>query len=96
MSRFTDAVRGATFDRIVCPIIFIRRNISCVGAGICCAKGARIEIHDSSVLRQSLSDELHARAFYDFDGAGRFIRFVYLVGIDYRVVLNYENDHSKP
>ena len=29
-------------------------------------------------LRQSLLDELHLRPFSDFDGAGRFIRFVYL------------------
>ena len=33
-------------------------------------------------LRRVLSDELHARAFPDFDGAGRFIRFVFLVGGD--------------
>ena len=50
-------------------------------------------IHDASDLRQSLSDELHARAFYDFDGAGRFIRFVYLVGNDDSAVLNYVNDY---
>ena len=36
--------------------------------------------NDTSDLRQSLSDELHARAFYDFEGAGRCIEFVYLVG----------------
>lgn len=41
-----------------------------------------MEIHDTSALRQSLSEELHARAFYDFDGAGTCIRFVYLVGSD--------------
>ena len=50
-------------------------------------------INDASALRQSLSDELHARAFYDFDGAGRFIRFVYLVGNDDSAVLNYVNDY---
>ncbi|MGB2333599.1 MAG: DUF3422 family protein, partial [Candidatus Puniceispirillaceae bacterium] len=50
-------------------------------------------IHDASDLRQSLSDELHARAFYDFEGAGRFIRFVYLVGNDDSAVLNYVNDY---
>ena len=50
-------------------------------------------IHDASDLRQSLSDELHARAFYDFEGAGRFIRFVYLVGNDDNAVLNYVNDY---
>ena len=41
-----------------------------------------MEIHDTSALWQSLSDELHARAFYDFVGAGPCIRFVYLVGND--------------
>ena len=41
-------------------------------------------IHDASDLRQSLSEELHAQAFYDFEDAGRFIRFVYLVGNDDR------------
>ena len=46
---------------------------------------------DASHLRQSLSDELHARAFYDFNGAGRFIRFVYLVGNDDSAVLSYVN-----
>ena len=49
-------------------------------------------IHDASDLRQSLSDELHARAFYDFEGTGRFIRFVYLVGNDDSAMLNYVND----
>ena len=28
--------------------------------------------------RKRLSDELHARPFHDFDGAGRFIRYVFL------------------
>ena len=50
-------------------------------------------IQDVSELRQSLSDELHARAFYDFEGAGRFIRFVYLVGNDDSAVLTYVNDY---
>ena len=50
-------------------------------------------IHGASDLRQSLSDELHARAFYDFEGAGRFIRFVYLVGNDDSAVSNYVNDY---
>ena len=50
-------------------------------------------IHDASDLRQSLSDELHARAFYDFEGAGRFIRFVYLIGNDDSTILNYVNDY---
>jgi len=44
-------------------------------------------------LRQSLSDELHARAFHDFDGAGRFIRFVYLVGKDDSDVMRYINHY---
>ena len=52
-------------------------------------------IHDASDLRQSLSDELHARAFYDFDGAGRFIRYVYLVGNDDSDVLNYVNKYLR-
>jgi len=42
-------------------------------------------------LRRVLSDELHARAFHDFDGAGRFIRFVYLVGSDDGNVVAYVN-----
>ena len=54
-----------------------------------------MEIHVASDLRQSLSEELHARAFYDFDGAGRFIRFVYLVGNDDSAVLNYVNDYLR-
>ena len=50
-------------------------------------------IRDASDLRQSLSDGLDARAVYDFEGAGRFIRFVYLVGNDDPAVLNYVNDY---
>ena len=50
-------------------------------------------LHDASDLRQSLSDESHARVFYDFEGAGRFIRFVYLVGNDDTAVLTYVNDY---
>ena len=42
-------------------------------------------------LRRVLSDELHARAFHDFDGAGRFIRFVFLVGGDDNKILAYIN-----
>lgn len=42
-------------------------------------------------LRRRLSDELHARAFHDFDGAGRFIRFVFLVGSDDSKILAYIN-----
>ena len=33
---------------------------------------------EEHALRRSLSDELHARAFDDFEGAGRFIRYVFL------------------
>ena len=32
---------------------------------------------EEHALRRS-SDELHARAFHDFEGAGRFIRYVFL------------------
>ena len=42
-------------------------------------------------LRRTLSEELHARTFHDFDGAGRFIRFVFLVGNDDREILAYIN-----
>ena len=43
-------------------------------------------------LRRSLSDELHARAFHDFDGAGRFIRYVFLTSGDTEPVLDYINE----
>ena len=33
---------------------------------------------EEHALRRSLSDELHARAFHDFERAGRFIRYVFL------------------
>lgn len=42
-------------------------------------------------LRRTLSDELHARAFHNFPGAGRFIRFVFLVGNDDSKVVAYIN-----
>jgi len=29
-------------------------------------------------LRQTLADELHTRPFHDFEGSGRFLRFIYL------------------
>ena len=48
---------------------------------------------DVSKIRQILSDELHARAFSDFTGAGRFIRFVYLVGNDDSAILKYVNKY---
>ena len=43
-------------------------------------------------LRRTLSEELHARTFHDFDGAGRFIRFVFLVGNDDCKILAYINE----
>ena len=42
-------------------------------------------------LRRILSDELHARAFHDVDGAGRFIRFVFLIDHDAASFLDYVN-----
>ena len=36
---------------------------------------------------------MHARAFHDFDGAGRFIRFVYLVGNNDSAVIKYINEY---
>jgi uncharacterized membrane-anchored protein len=42
-------------------------------------------------LRRTLSDELHARAFHDFDGAGRFIRFVFLTDGNTVAILDYIN-----
>ena len=47
-------------------------------------------------LRRSLSDELHARAFHDFDGAGRFIRYVFLTSGDTAPVLDYINEFPSP
>ncbi len=38
--------------------------------------GLKIQEH---VLRRSLSDELHARSFQEFEGGGRFIRFVFMI-----------------
>ncbi len=43
-------------------------------------------------LRRMLSDELHARAFHDFDGAGRFIRFVFLINDAAASFLAYVNE----
>ena len=42
-------------------------------------------------LRRTLSDELHARAFPDFEGAGRFIRYVFLTDGDTGAILDYVN-----
>jgi len=47
---------------------------------------------EEHALRRSLSDELHARAFHDFDGAGRFIRYVFLTSGDNAAVLDYINE----
>lgn len=46
---------------------------------------------DEFALRRPLSDELHARAFHDFDGAGRFIRFVFLTDGNAVAILDYIN-----
>ena len=46
---------------------------------------------EEHALRRTLSEELHARTFHDFDGAGRFIRFVFLVGNDDSKILAYIN-----
>ncbi len=37
------------------------------------------------------SDELHARAFHEFDGAGRFIRFVFLTDDNLSAMHDYVN-----
>ncbi|SVB10221.1 uncharacterized protein METZ01_LOCUS163075, partial [marine metagenome] len=29
-------------------------------------------------LRRTLSDELHARSIHEFEGGGRFIRFIFM------------------
>ena len=46
---------------------------------------------DTIELRRSLSDELHARTFDNFSGAGRFIRFVYLINGNAEGILDYVN-----
>ncbi len=30
-------------------------------------------------LRRTLSDELHARSIHEFEGGGRFIRFIFMI-----------------
>ncbi|MEC8120736.1 MAG: DUF3422 family protein, partial [Pseudomonadota bacterium] len=47
---------------------------------------------EEHALRRSLSDELHARAFHDFDGAGRFIRYVFLTDGGTADILAYINE----
>lgn len=41
--------------------------------------------------RQALIDELHARPFFDFEGEGRFIRFIYLVGTSDTALISHVN-----
>ena len=41
--------------------------------------------------RRVLSDELHARAFHEFEGAGRFIRYVFLTDGNTGAVIDYIN-----
>ena len=47
---------------------------------------------EEHALRRSLSNELHARAFHDFDGAGRFIRYVFLTDGGTADLLAYINE----
>ena len=42
--------------------------------------------------RRRLSDELHARPFHDFDGAGRFIRYVFLYEHSDEAIVSHIND----
>ena len=42
--------------------------------------------------RKQLSDELHARPFHDFDGAGRFIRYVFLFEKSDQDIIRHIND----
>ena len=46
---------------------------------------------DGGSLRRTLSDELHARAFNNFSGAGRFVRFVYLIDGNTEALIQYVN-----
>ena len=89
----TDSKIGTTINRLINPAMLIKSRGVCIVVDTCWIKSGRMVIHDASDLRQSLSDELHARAFYDFAGADRFIRFVYLVGNDDSAILNYVNDY---
>ena len=45
----------------------------------------------TATMRQTLSDEMHARAFNDFEGAGRFVRFVFQTDDADGSVLDYVN-----
>ena len=49
-----------------------------------------IDISEHS-QRQALIDELHARPFFDFEGEGRFIRFIYLVGTSDTALISHVN-----
>ena len=42
--------------------------------------------------RRQLSDELHARPFHDFEGAGRFIRYVFLYDNSDQDIVSHIND----
>ncbi|MBL82118.1 MAG: hypothetical protein CMM80_06190 [Rhodospirillaceae bacterium] len=42
--------------------------------------------------RRQLSDELHARPFHDFDGAGRFIRYIFLYDKSDKDIVSHIND----
>ena len=44
-------------------------------------------------LRRRLSEELHARPYHDFDGAGRFIRFIFLFEGNDKAIITYINDY---
>ena len=46
---------------------------------------------EEHALRRTLCEELHSRTFHDFDGARRFIRFVFWVGNDDSEILAYIN-----
>ncbi|MCE2517153.1 MAG: DUF3422 domain-containing protein [Alphaproteobacteria bacterium] len=46
---------------------------------------------DKLELRRSLSNELHARLFHDFEGAGRLIRYVYLTENSHQDAADYIN-----
>ena len=44
-------------------------------------------------LRRRLSEELHARPFHDFEGAGRFIRFIFLFDETDAEIISYINQY---
>lgn len=77
---FADAAISTTIDRLIYLDMLNYDDIfyCCADTTLCKGwlSGDRRPIKTSS----KSSDELHAHAFYDFEGAGRFIRFIYLVG----------------